>query len=400
MTDENETHESADPSDGAQRGESKPPRSFRERLAFRGAVAALLLAVGAGGALVLAQRHTVTIDVDGSAREFTTTKGKVGEALAEAGYRVRTSDRVSPAFGAEVADGQRITLSRARILRVVALGPDGNPVSDKNLVTTERTVTAALAEHDMTTTDGSVGAVGDQRIPLEGFLVKLRTPRTLTVSDGGVSHQVRVVGGTVRQVLDSAGVQLGAQDFAEPGLDASIDGAQILAVNRVETKTETVTESYQPEDQLIKDESKNFSWSELTDPGAPGTQRVTYSIRYVNGQAVERTPLDRTVLEEGRARVMQVGAKPGTEVPQVYDGGAWDSLAACESGGNWHINTGNGFYGGVQFDFGTWLAHGGGKYAPRADLASREEQIAIARVTQQSQGWGAWPVCSIKAGLR
>lgn len=78
----------------------------------------------------------------------------------------------------------------------------------------------------------------------------------------------------------------------------------------------------------------------------------------------------------------------------------WDAIAACESGGNWAINTGNGFYGGVQFDQNTWERQGGLRYAPRADLATREEQIAIAAVTQASQGWGAWPVCSSRAGVR
>jgi len=77
----------------------------------------------------------------------------------------------------------------------------------------------------------------------------------------------------------------------------------------------------------------------------------------------------------------------------------WDRVAGCESGGNWAINTGNGFYGGVQFDQNTWVASGGLRYAPRADLATREEQIAIALVTQARQGWGAWPVCSVRARL-
>ncbi len=67
----------------------------------------------------------------------------------------------------------------------------------------------------------------------------------------------------------------------------------------------------------------------------------------------------------------------------------WDSVAACESGGNWATNTGNGYYGGLQFDMGTWLAFGGGQYASRADLATREQQIAVAsRVT-----YDAWPHC-------
>ena len=78
--------------------------------------------------------------------------------------------------------------------------------------------------------------------------------------------------------------------------------------------------------------------------------------------------------------------------------GEWDQVARCESGGNWHINTGNGYYGGMQFSAGTWRAYGGGAYASLASEASRSEQIAVASKVQASQGWGAWPVCSGKAG--
>jgi LysM repeat protein len=71
----------------------------------------------------------------------------------------------------------------------------------------------------------------------------------------------------------------------------------------------------------------------------------------------------------------------------------WDGVARCESSGNWSINTGNGYYGGLQFSRSTWLAYGGGAYAPRADLASKAQQIAIAEKTLRGQGVGAWPVC-------
>ena len=80
-------------------------------------------------------------------------------------------------------------------------------------------------------------------------------------------------------------------------------------------------------------------------------------------------------------------------------GSVWDGVAACESGGNWAINTGNGFYGGLQFTQSTWAGYGGTAYAPRADLASRSAQIAVAQKVLASQGPGAWPVCSKKAGL-
>ncbi|MFK8911307.1 transglycosylase family protein [Streptomyces sp. YS-3] len=80
------------------------------------------------------------------------------------------------------------------------------------------------------------------------------------------------------------------------------------------------------------------------------------------------------------------------------DGAVWDRIAQCESGGNWHINTGNGYYGGLQFSAGSWRAYGGGAYASTADRAGRAQQIAVATRLQRAQGWGAWPVCAARAG--
>ncbi|WP_313548157.1 resuscitation-promoting factor Rpf1 domain-containing protein [Corynebacterium sp.] len=77
----------------------------------------------------------------------------------------------------------------------------------------------------------------------------------------------------------------------------------------------------------------------------------------------------------------------------------WDRLAQCESGGNWSINTGNGYHGGLQFSASTWQAFGGGEFAATADQASREQQIVVAERTLAQQGWGAWPACSASLGL-
>jgi LysM repeat protein len=71
----------------------------------------------------------------------------------------------------------------------------------------------------------------------------------------------------------------------------------------------------------------------------------------------------------------------------------WDTVAQCESGGNWSINTGNGYYGGLQFSASTWAAYGGTQYAAQANQASKSEQIAVAEKVLASQGKGAWPVC-------
>ncbi|WP_329126454.1 transglycosylase family protein [Streptomyces sp. NBC_01465] len=79
--------------------------------------------------------------------------------------------------------------------------------------------------------------------------------------------------------------------------------------------------------------------------------------------------------------------------------GVWDKVANCESTNNWKINTGNGYYGGLQFSQSTWKAYGGGAYAPRADLATKDQQIAVGEKVLKGQGPTAWPVCSVRAGL-
>ncbi|GAB3646301.1 transglycosylase family protein [Streptomyces sparsus] len=96
----------------------------------------------------------------------------------------------------------------------------------------------------------------------------------------------------------------------------------------------------------------------------------------------------------------------GVAVPLVGAGTAnaapvsvWDKVAECESTGNWSINTGNGFYGGLQFQQSSWVAAGGTQYAPRADLATKDQQIAAAEKLLDMQGPGAWPVCGPRAGL-
>jgi Transglycosylase-like domain len=84
---------------------------------------------------------------------------------------------------------------------------------------------------------------------------------------------------------------------------------------------------------------------------------------------------------------------PAPPPPPASGANDWDAVAECESGGNWSINTGNGYYGGLQFSASTWSGYGGNQYAPRADLATREQQIAVAEKVLAGQGRGAWPTC-------
>ncbi|GAA4339112.1 resuscitation-promoting factor protein RpfA [Streptomyces venetus] len=105
-----------------------------------------------------------------------------------------------------------------------------------------------------------------------------------------------------------------------------------------------------------------------------------------------------TAVLAGAALLAPLGLLAATGNAAAADSGVWDRIAQCESGGNWHINTGNGYYGGLQFAASTWSAYGGTAYAATADQASKSQQIAVATKVQRAQGWGAWPVCSARAG--
>ncbi|MFE9396664.1 transglycosylase family protein [Streptomyces flavidovirens] len=107
-----------------------------------------------------------------------------------------------------------------------------------------------------------------------------------------------------------------------------------------------------------------------------------------------------------RASLTVTAGGAGIALPLVAPGAAdaasvdvWEKVAACESTGNWQINTGNGYYGGLQFKQSTWQAYGGTAYAPRADLATKDQQISVAEKVLKGQGPTAWPLCSVRAGL-
>ena len=126
-----------------------------------------------------------------------------------------------------------------------------------------------------------------------------------------------------------------------------------------------------------------------------------YRLRYENGELVSSKALRSKVLREPVSSVVLVGTKeePAPAPTTNFASGStvWDQLAQCESGGNWAINTGNGYYGGLQFNLSTWQAYGGTGYPHQH---SRETQIAVAtRLRDANGGYGAWPHCSQQLGL-
>jgi uncharacterized protein YabE (DUF348 family) len=361
---------------------------------LRVVVGALLLTLIAGGLLAVFRHKTVTVDVDGETIALSTMSTEVVDVLADAGYSVGDKDVVAPAADSAVADGSTVVLRRAREL---ALTVDGEP---RTIWTTALTVDEALQQQRLEA-DVHVSASRSQRLPLDGAALDVVSPKLVSLVDGAApAAEVRLAAPTVGELLAAKGAPLEQADTVAPAADTKIvDGMQI-AVTRTRTANVTETLPLLPPEQRIEDPTMNMSKTIVENPGAPGVHDVTFAVTKVNGAETGRQQLDAVVTTPAQPKVVRVGAKPGTEVPPVSNGATWDALAQCEATGNWHINTGNGFYGGVQFDQNTWERQGGLRYAPRADLATREEQIAIASRTQATQGWGAWPACTSRLGMR
>ncbi len=361
---------------------------------LRSVTAALLVALGVAGGYAVSAHKTVTIEVDGAPLTVTTMKSRVIDVVEENGFEVGDRDDLHPAAGQQVRDSETIVLRRSRPLEISLDGQNSTQVW-----TTASTVDGALAQLAMTDTAPAAASRGT-RVPLAGMALPVVSAKTVQISDGGAVSTVHLAAPTVGALLTAAGKSLEQQDTVVPAATSPVVAGMQIQVTRVRLHQVTERQPLVPGAQRIEDPTLNMSRQVVQDPGTPGTQDVTFAVATVNGAETGRLPVANVVITPARDSVLRVGAKPGTEVPPVTNGAIWDALASCEAGGNWAINTGNGYFGGVQFDQNTWERQGGLRYASRADLATREEQIAIATVTQTSQGWGAWPVCSGRAGAR
>lgn len=355
----------------------------------RVALGAVLATVAAGATTGAVMHKEVTLAVDGQTSRVSTMAFSVDSVLRENGIEPVAGDKVSADLASSPVDDQTITVNR---LKKVQLVVDGKPL---NITTNASTVEQVLAEHGMATS--VVSSPLTEVLPVSGADLDVTSPKAVKLDDGGRRSTPTVAAKTVADLLTRVGAPLSATDKVVPAADSPVTKDMDIVVTRIKTEDKTVDETVAPPENKTDDDTLTKGRKVVDDPGTPGKADVTYRITTVNGKVVKKEKTGEKILVEPKAATVRVGTKPGAPfVPY----GVWDRLAECESTGNWAINSGNGFYGGIQFDQNTWDRWGGQEYAPRADLATREEQIAIATKTQAAQGWGAWPACTSRLGLR
>jgi uncharacterized protein YabE (DUF348 family) len=326
----------------------------------------------------------ITLVVDGQTQHIDTSASDVAGALKDAGYQVGPHDIVAPSLSSHISDGATIVLKQGRLLH---LKVDGRP---RDVWTTAPTVSDALAALGYPSSD-FVSVSRSKRLPLSPTDLVLRTPKRVVIKHDGKTSRVETTAPTVGTALRELNIRLDSDDQVRPLRGKPIESGMKITVLRVRTHVVTRHESVSY--QVIKhyDSSMYTDQSRVIRAGKVGSALVTYRVVNINGHWDHRSVISRHVVVDPRAEIERVGTKHRPVL--VNNGLNWDAVAQCESGGDWSINTGNGFYGGLQFDYSTWLAYGGGAYAPRADLATREEQIAVATRLYNARGSSPWPVC-------
>jgi uncharacterized protein YabE (DUF348 family) len=358
-------------------------------------VAAIVVAAGAVG--IAHFDKAVAVSVDGQPTSVHVFGSTVADVLEKQDITVGPHDEVVPSLDTEVSDGDRISVRYGRLLTVTVDG------ETSEYWTTATTVDAALQDLNIRAEGAELSASRSQSLGRDGLTFAVTTPKKVSVVVDGKTRSVTTTSQTVFGVLAELGVTKRPADVVAPAMPTSVEQGMKVVVKRVDVKNVTTKQAINYTTTKQKDSSLYKGQTNVVKAGKKGSKTVVSTVTYVDGKKTSSKVVKTTVTTKPVAAVVKVGTKARPAATTSGGGGStsgagintarsamWDRIAQCESGGRWNINTGNGYYGGLQFATASWLAMGGDDFAPRADLASRAEQITIANRYYERAGLSPW----------
>ncbi|MCU1433921.1 MAG: transglycosylase [Pseudarthrobacter sp.] len=360
----------------------------------------VLCALVVGLVAFVGNNKTVTLNVDGKVTSVQSFGGTVGQVVKSANVELKAADRVSPSADVKVENGTVINVNMAKAVKVSLDG------AEKTVSTTAPDVAGLVTELGVANAS-SVSVPKEAQLAVAGSFVSISTPKNISIVADGKVSTATTTAGTVAQVLEDAGITLGVDDrTSQPG-NAHVVNNMVVKVSRVDT-SQTAATSEDVAFEVLKTESAELlkGETEVTQAGVAGKVDKTFKLVLVDGREASRTLVSESVSVQPVTEKVTIGtkAKPvaaapaaapagtntGAAAPAMMNEAMWDKIAQCESTGNWSINSGNGYYGGLQFDIRTWIGAGGGAYAPNASLATKAQQIDIANRVYAQRGLQPW----------
>jgi uncharacterized protein YabE (DUF348 family) len=355
----------------------------------------VLVALVLGLVAFVGNNKTITLNVDGKVSSVQTFGGTVGQVVKGAQVELQPSDRVSPSADSRVQDGSVINVNLAKAVKVSLDG------AERTINTTSPTVEGLVTELGVASAS-EVSVPKDAQLSVSGSFVAISTPKTVSIVADGKAAQTTTTASTVSQLLADAGVTLGASDrTSQPG-NAPVVNDMVIKVSRIDLSQTAETTEPVPFETVSTESAELFKGQkDVTQAGVAGTLNKSFKLVIVDGREASRTLVSEAVSVQPVTEKVTVGtkAKPkpaaqagntGAGAPAMMNEAMWNKIAQCESTGNWSINNGNGYYGGLQFDIRTWLGAGGGAYAPNASLATKAQQIDIANRVYAQRGLQPW----------
>jgi uncharacterized protein YabE (DUF348 family) len=365
------------------------PHTPRKKSAIIALNVAVLLVLAGGTAAYGALSKTVTVNLDGRADTVRTFSDSVKGVLASKDVTLRPDDKLNVAKSGAVTDGDTIAVDFAKPVTVAVDGAARAGTVHDN------TVGDVLDRFDVKPDeDAFVSVSRSARVPRSGMEIVVSNPKQITVKADGDTKKVTSTAPRVEDVLKEADVSLDRDDEVSLGRGALVSEGDKLSVTRIEMIDKTETVDVKPPVEYKDDADMEKGTTKVLEAGKPGKAREDVLITKADGKVRHRLVLTSKELEKP---VKKVVARGTAEAPSVASNSVWDKIAQCESGGNWQINTGNGYYGGLQFSAATWRSVGGPGLPHQH---SRETQIEMGRRLQARAGWGQWPACSRRLGYR
>jgi uncharacterized protein YabE (DUF348 family) len=355
----------------------------------------VLMALVLGLVAFVGNNKTVTLNVDGKVSSVQTFGGTVGQVVKGANLELQSSDRVTPAADSHVQDGSVINVNLAKAVKVSLDG------AERTINTTSPTVEGLVTVLGVAGSS-ELSVPKDAQLAVSGSFVSISTPKSVSIVADGKAAKTTTTAASVSTLLADAGITLGAGDrLSQPG-NAPVVNDMVIKVSRVDaSKTAEATEAVPFETLTTEDAGMPKGEKKVTQAGVAGTLNKSFKLVLVDGREASRTLVSQSVSTQPVTEKVTVGTKPkpvaqaagantGAGAPAMMNEAMWNKIAQCESTGNWSINNGNGYYGGLQFDIRTWLGAGGGAYAPNASLATKAQQIDIANRVYAQRGLQPW----------
>lgn len=339
------------------------------------------------------ETNIIRLNIDGERQRIPSNSDTVGEFIEKAEIELAPNDRVEPSLEAPIFGRNfKVNVYRARPVTIVDKGIKKRAFSS---ATTARSVAkqagVKVFPEDRLNSEVPENFLKD-RVLGEKVVIDRATPVSLNLY--GTPESTRTHADTVGDLLAEKEVKLAKKDKVKPATTTKISSDLQIFVTREGIQIVTKEEEIPMPVEVIEDSSLSFGSEAVRQEGSPGKKTVTYEIKLKNGEEISRRVIQEAIITQPTKQIIARG-------PQGSFGEALAILRQCESGGNYQINTGNGFYGAYQFVPSTWDGVAPPGYVGvLPNQAPPEIQDLAATTLYQRSGWGPWPGCTAKYGLQ